>query len=116
MLRTVVAISRDGLDLQVQTMLFQVPDEKFNLEYWVRKAATDYCLTKEGREVYEDNCECFNWSDFAMHVPNEFCEKYGFALVESNDLLSDIEVNLDEHLVDDDALAEADEDGDDEEG
>lgn len=105
MLRTVVAIERDGLDLRVLTILFEVPSEDFNLEYWVRKAATDYCLTNEGRAVYKYNCRCFNWADFESTVPNSFCEKYGFKKVSAG-ILSDITVNWDEHLVDDSQMVE----------
>ena len=56
MIRTVVAIERDGLDIRVLTLLFDVPSDDFNLEYWVRRAATDYCLTEKGRAVYDYNC------------------------------------------------------------
>lgn len=100
MLRNVVAIERDGLDFRALTILFEVPDEKFNLEEAVKKAATDYCLTKEGRKTYDYNCSWFNWADFDLNVPNSFCEKYGFRKV-TDGTLSDIIVNWDDHLVDD---------------
>ena len=32
MLRTVVAVERDGIDIRVLTLLFEVPNEEFNLE------------------------------------------------------------------------------------
>ena len=106
MLRTVVAVERDGIDIRVLTLLFEVPNEEFNLEYWVRKAATDYCLTEKGRALYDYNCCCFNWADFESSVPNEFCEKYGFKKVSSG-ILSDITVDWDEHLVDDSQMEDA---------
>lgn len=109
MLRTVVAIERDGFDVRVLTIQFDVPDENFNLEYAVRKAATDYCRTESGRKVYKYNCSWFNWADFDMNVPSEFCEKHGFKKVESG-ILSDITVDWDEHLVDDDQIEEDEED------
>ena len=107
MIRTVVAVERDGLDSRILTLLFEVPGDDFNLEYWVRKAATDYCLTKIGRETYDYNCNYFNWADFASSVPNEFCRKYGFEKIDS--CLSDIIVDWDEHLVDD---SQIEDDGD----
>ena len=97
---SVAAIERDGLDIHVQTILFEVPNENFNLEYWVRKAAADYCRTEEGRSLYEYNCGYFNWGDFAAAVPNSFCEKYGFRKIEEG-VLSDITVDFDELLVED---------------
>lgn len=106
MLRTVVAIERDGFDVRVLTLQFDVPDENFNLEYWVRKAATDYCKTEDGRETYNYNCSYFNWADFDMNVPLEFCERYGFKKIDS--VLSDIIVDWDEQLVDDVEIEEED--------
>ena len=102
MLRNIVAIERDGWDVCVLTIIFEVPDEKFNLEYWVRKAATDYVNTEDGRKTYEYNCSYFNWADFAMSVPNSFCEKYGFKMVDS--AYGDIAVDWDEQLVNEDEL------------
>lgn len=109
MLRNVVAIERDGLDVRVLTIIFEVPDEKFNLRYWVRKAATDYVNTEEGRKIYDYNCSYFNWADFAMNVPNTFCEKYGFSMVDT--AYGDIEVDWDEELVNEDELYFRDEEG-----
>lgn len=50
MLRTVVAIERDGLDIRVLTLQFDVPGEEFDLKEAVCKAATDYCKTTDGRK------------------------------------------------------------------
>ena len=47
MLKNVVAIERDGLAFRELIITFEVPDEDFDLEYYVRKAATDYCLSEE---------------------------------------------------------------------
>ena len=102
MLRNVVAIERDGWDVRVLTITFEVPNEEFNLEYWVRKAVTDYVNTKEGKVVYDYNCSHFNWADLAMSLPSNFCEKYGFRMVDN--VYSDIEVDWDETLVNEDEL------------
>ncbi len=104
MLRTVVAVERDGFDIRTLTLRFDVPSEDFNLANAVRKAATDYCKTEQGRNTFECNRSCFNWADFDMFVPQEFCERYGFRKLDA--VLSDIEVDLDEQLVDEFALEE----------
>lgn len=110
MLQTVVAIERDGFDVRVLSIVFEVPSADFNLLKAVEAAAADYCRTQEGKKQYEYNCSSFNWADFEMSVPNEFCEKYGFKKVDS--ALSDIVVDWDEQLVDDSFLYEDDdEDG-----
>ncbi len=99
MLRTVVAIDRDGLDVHVLTIQFDVPSEEFDLKDAVYKAATDYCKTQDGRKIYDYNCSYFTWADFATIVPQEFCVKYGFKRIDP--AVSDIEVDLYEQLVDD---------------
>lgn len=108
MLRTVVAIGRDGLDFRVLTLQFDVPSKEFDLKDAVCKAATDYCKTPDGKRTYDYNCSFFNWADFAMSVPQDFCEKYGFKRVDS--VVSDIEVDWDEQLVDDTQIREGDDD------
>lgn len=108
MLRTVVAIERDGLDFRVLTLQFDVPSKEFDLKDAVCKAATDYCKTPDGKRTYDYNCSFFNWADFAMSVPQDFCEKYGFKRVDS--VVSDIEVDWDEQLVDDAQIREGDDD------
>lgn len=108
MLRTVVAIERDGLDIRVLTLQFEVPNEDFDLKDAVCKAATDYCKTSDGKRTYDYNCSYFNWADFDMCVPQEFCEKYGFKKIDS--VVGDIEVDWDEQLVDDSQIEDAYED------
>lgn len=108
MLRNVVAIERDGWDLRTLTIVFEVPNEAFDLVEAVKKASTEYCQTEEGRATYNYNCHSFNWADFAMSVPNEICEKYGFKKV-VDEILSDIEVNWDEELVDESQISDEDE-------
>lgn len=105
MLRNVVAVERDGWDIRTLTIVFEVPDEAFDLVEAVKKAATEYCLTEDGRATYRYNCHSFNWADFAMSVPNEICEKHGFKKVVDG-ILSDLKVNWDEELVDDSQIEE----------
>jgi len=102
MLKNIVAIEQDGLDVRVMTITFDVPSKEFDIMAAVKAAATDYCMTEDGTKVYEHNCGEFNWADFEANVSNEFCEKYGFKMVDST--LGDLEVDWDEHLVDDSVL------------
>lgn len=107
MLQTVVAIERDGRDFRSLAITFDVPYKEFNIVTAVKAAATDYCKTTDGKNVYDYNCQQFNWADFEVNVPNEICERYGFKKVDS--VLGNIEVNWDEHLVDDSKLDEGEE-------
>lgn len=104
MLRTVIAVERDELCMRELTLQFDVPSKDFDLVNAVCKAATDYCNTEQGRKTFEHNCNSFNWSDFDMYVPQEFCERYGFRKLDV--VLFYIEVNLDDELVDEFALEE----------
>lgn len=98
MLRTIVAIERDGFDVNTLTLQFEVPSVDFDLITAIKNAATDYCQTEIGKKTYSYNCGYFNWADFAMSVSNEFCEKYGFKMLDA--VCEDVIVDWDEQLVD----------------
>ncbi len=98
MFRNVVAVRREGRNISVLSILFEVPDEMFDLLAAVKAAVSDYCKTPEGRAIYSFNYGCFDWGDFAA-VPNEFCEKHGFRRVEN--VLPDEAVEWEELLVED---------------
>ena len=81
---------------------FEVPYKEFDLMGAVKKAALDYCLTDDGKQTFERNCDYFNWADFAVNVPNSFCQKHGFQMIESP--IADQIVNWDEQLVDEEDI------------
>lgn len=108
MLRTIVAIERDGMDVRVLALNFEVPNAEFDFKAAVKAACTEYCQTEEGRATYEYNCSSFNWADFAMSVPAEICKKHGFELIRSD--VADEDVDWDEELVNPNDVYEDDED------
>lgn len=112
MLQTITAIERDGFNVRVLTITLDVPNKEFNTRQAIIDACTEFVSTEPGRSVYKYNCGNFNWADFDMSVPPEICEKHGFKKIRSD--LGDIEVNWDEHLVDDGKLP-ADEDDEEDE-
>lgn len=76
-----VATKAEGLDvtnlvivMEVNPMLIK---NENNFVKAVKSASTEYCLTDEGKRVFEGNCNSFNWGDFDTYVPNSICEKYG---------------------------------------
>lgn len=104
-IRTIIATEHDGIDTRVLVINVRVLNgdlQVFNLEGAVQKAVHEFLCTKEGIGIYESNCEIFDWGDFEQNVPNEICRKHGFEKIEST--LSDLNVNWDEHLADDEAL------------
>ena len=47
------------------------------LEGRMRKAVAEYLTTDEGRKVFDENGECFNWLDAYLHVPDEIWHRHG---------------------------------------
>lgn len=101
MLKTIVAIDVDGLDVDVLTIALDVEDG-IDIKHAVMDACKEYCLTEDGQDTYDEcNCRCFNWADFDAYVPNELCEKHGFRKV---DVCTTLEFDLNEQLVDEDDI------------
>ena len=106
-IRTIIATEHDGTDTRTLVINIRILDgdpQSFDVKDAVTKAVHEYLCTEEGKEVYDHNCEGFNWADFESNVPNEICHRHGFEKVEST--TSDLEVDWDEHLADDGALNE----------
>ena len=57
---------------------FNIYDESIDLQEAVKKAAAAYINTDAGYKVYQHNCQCFNWGDFFLYVPNSFLKLFGF--------------------------------------
>lgn len=98
MLHIIVALEQDGLNARILILPFEVTDTNIDLESAVRKAATAYCKTPEGKEMFAHNCPCFNWGDFNRYVPQSTCEQFGFRKVEIATADCSV-VNWDEQLV-----------------
>lgn len=98
-LATVCAVEYDGMDTRHLVILLRFLDGPINIIEGVTNACTEYIKTPEGKKIYENNCKSFNWADFEAHVPNEICRHYGFE--KSDSILCEMEVNWDEHLVND---------------
>ena len=97
MIQTVTAIERDGMDVRVLTVQYEVPDKNFDLMGAIKKAATAYVKTESGRKTLSYNCGAFNLADFISSVPDSLCRRFGFKPVD--DVLSDIEIDWNLQLV-----------------
>jgi hypothetical protein len=98
----IIATEHDGLNTRSMSIQIEALQPNLDIRQAVINACTEYVQTPEGKSIYEYNCHCFNWADFVSNVPNSLCEKHGFRRL--NDHVSDIEVDWDEHLVNDSAL------------
>lgn len=96
MMRTIITYDRDGVKFRLNSFQFEVPDEQFDLIQAIKDAAKEYCATAEGQKTLSYNCGEFNYGDFDMHVPNEYCEKHGFSRVSTAcaDLIEDYNTSL----------------------
>lgn len=103
----VVVIEQDGINVRTMTINIELLRQNIDIRKAIKAACTEFVQTPEGKRIYEHNCGCFNWADFASSVPAEICEKHGFRC--NQYINNDIEVNWDEHLVDDDELNQDDE-------
>lgn len=93
------AAEHDGLKRRTISMLFKINKDMTEQELIqaCKSAAIEFANTKLGRETYSHNCECFNWADFDIHVPNHICRKYGFE--KETDYIICPSVEWDEQLV-----------------
>ena len=71
-----IANETDGCDFRTFVMVLEIAD-CVDFKEAIEAACKEYCLTEEGKRVFEHNCRCFNWGDFDLHVPNSICEKHG---------------------------------------
>lgn len=62
----------------------------------IRDAAKEYCNTKNGRDTFTRNCNCFNYGDFFTFVPEKILHRHGIYLAATIEI---IDVCFDEQLV-----------------
>lgn len=72
---------QDGMNVRIFCLLIDAEDGMTpdDILEAIKKACVEYCSTPEGRKVYEDNCNHFNYGDFNAYVPNSICKKYGIS-------------------------------------
>lgn len=85
-----------GTETYSTTYAFTIYDESIDLQEAVKKAAAAYINTDAGYKVYQHNCQCFNWGDFFLYVPNSFLKLFGFEKDFSN--ITQTGVDFDEQL------------------
>ena len=95
---TITATEHDGFDTRTLVINLEVFKEDIDVIEACKEAAREFTATNDGLGTYISNCECFNWADFEMYVPNDICEKYGFRKINSD--VANIDVNWDEQLID----------------
>lgn len=97
MIKQIVALDRDGLNVRTHVYSFKVATADFDLCAAVKKAVGAFLRTEEGKGIYLHNCEAFNWGDFDLYVPNDICVQFGFLKV-GDTVVSSEEVDFNEEL------------------
>ncbi len=86
MLKTLTTLEADCMAKNITIHLCEVPDDTFDLENAMRKAVKDYASTKEGKEAYDKirkiNEDHISFSDAIYLLPEEFCTKHGFKVIQ----------------------------------
>lgn len=81
--KTLTGVERDGLDLRLITICFEIPDPEFDLLSAISDAVKDYAKTENGKKTISSNCGYFNLADVAANLPRECCEAHGFKMIDS---------------------------------
>lgn len=72
--------------------------------------AKEYCLTQDGRETYESNCNCFNIGDLTLYVPTEMFVKHGIFPKFRTNPTDAISIDFNEQLVEESDVFQEEED------
>lgn len=76
---------------------FSYKDCNLDLHSAVKAAALEFIQTPEGSQIYQHNCQAFNWGDFVNEAPSELCQRHGFTI--SSVVNADELVSLNEQLI-----------------
>ena len=98
MTHIITAIKQDGLETKILNITLETNDENIDIINACKEATREYIATEEGLNIYTHNCECFNWADFEMYVPNEICEHHGFSKLHTETYNTQVDWN--EQLID----------------
>lgn len=60
----------------------RVPDKDFDLIAAAKAASLEYCKTEKGKAYFCMEKERFNWASFAYDLPQDFCIKHGFTILD----------------------------------
>lgn len=102
MLKNIVATEYESGNIRALTMEFEVPDSSFDLINAVKAAVADFCKTKQGVRAFTENGNNFNWGDVVACLPDEFCMRHGFKLLDGH--CCDESVDWNEQLITEDEI------------
>lgn len=90
----ITAIDRDGIEVRIHSLVFNIYKEKINLIDTIKGAVASYINSGYGFQEYENNCYNFNWGDLLL-IPNSFLRQFG---IERESETESTEVDFNEQL------------------
>lgn len=90
----ITAIDRDGIEVRIHSLVFNIYKEKINLIDTIKGAVASYINSGYGFREYENNCYNFNWGDLLL-IPNSFLRQFG---IERESETESTEVDFNEQL------------------
>lgn len=90
MLKSIIAVDRNGDTAHILSMTFSIPNSKFDLMRAIRQTAISFCDSANGRLLYGNNNAKLTWLAFCEHVPVQLQKQYGYQLVTYYDMGNDV--------------------------
>lgn len=87
----ITAIDRDGIEVRIHSLVFNIYKEKINLIDTIKGAVASYINSGYGFREYENNCYNFNWGDLLL-IPNSFLRQFGIER-ESETEITEVDFN-----------------------
>ena len=100
--RVITAIEPNGLlfsEYRVHSIVLKTPKKNLDLKAALKEAVQDFIQTEKGKAIYENNGNSFTLVDASMSLPQGFCKKHGFVIIER--VITDEAMDWNESLVDD---------------
>lgn len=78
MIHLIPTYERNGKDVKIYCLIIEAKNgmTRDDIRNAIQKASTAYCITPEGRTLYENNQHRFSYRDFDKYVSNDICERY----------------------------------------
>lgn len=105
--KVITAIEPNGLlfsEYRVHSIVLKTPMKNLDFKAALKEAVQDFIQTEKGKAIYENNGNSFTLVDVSMSLPQEFCKKHGFVIIER--VITDEAMDWNESLVDDSNLEE----------
>lgn len=86
-----ILANKDDLDT---AMFVRTQLDTESLDRAIKAAAQEYLNTDDGRKVWEENGETFNYKAFMSYIPSDICMRNGFIIGDSCVVYDDYNTTL----------------------